>query len=277
MPIFSRLTFVVCVGSGLVLAQPAFALDGSDTPANSKAAPLGLYKTPYDALKKGMEGYRAGDVKNSVNALEYAAAGGEPLARWKLARMYADGDGVPKSDAKAYEYFSQIVDNYDDENPNRRELSVISGAFVAVGIYCLNGIPATRMDPDPSRALELFQFAATNFGDANAQYNLARMFLDGNGVGKDGQQAARWLSLAAEKNHYPAQAVLGYLLFNGNEGIARQRAKGLMWLSMAREAATDPARDGWVIDLYNKAKAASNDNDWQAATAYLSTRGKKVN
>ena len=275
MLIFSRVSWLMVCGLGL--CGPALALDGSETPASAKAAPMSLYKTPYDALRKGMEGYRAGDVKNSVNALEYAAAGGEPLARWKLARMYADGDGVPKSDAKAFEYYEQIVDNYDEEDPNRRELSVVSGAFVAMGVYCLNGIAATKMEPDPSRALELFQFAATNFGDANAQYNLARMFLDGTGVAKDGPQAARWLSRAAEKNHFQAQAVLGYLLFNGADGIARQRAKGLMWLTMARESVTDTAKDSWVIDLYGKATSAANDNDRQAAMAYLNLRGKKAN
>ena len=53
--------------------------------------------------------------------MKYAAAGGESLARWKLAKMYADGDGVPHDDIKAYEYFAQIVENYDEDNPDPRE------------------------------------------------------------------------------------------------------------------------------------------------------------
>ena len=277
MLISNRVPLLVCLTLGLGWSSAALALDGSETPASAKGAPMHLYKTPYDALRQGIAGYKAGDVKSSINALEYAAAGGEPLARWKLARMYADGDGVPKSDAKAYDYFLQIVDNYDEEDPNRRELSVVSEAFVAVGVYSLHGIPATRMSPDPDRAMELFQFAATNFGDANAQYNLARMFLDGNGVGKDGRQGVRWLNLAAEKNHFQAQALLGNVLFFGIEGVPRQRAKGLMWLKLAHDSLADPTRDAWVDDLYNKANVSANDNDKQAATAYLSMRGKKGN
>ena len=277
MLISSRVVYLSLLGLACSGMTPACALDGTDTPAAAKAAPLHLFKTPYDALKQGLEGYRSGDVKSSVRALEYAAAGGQPLARWKLAKMYADGDGVPQSDLKAYEYFSQIIANYDEDDPNRRELSVVSGAFVAVGVYTLNGIANTKVDADPERAMDLFQYAATNFGDANAQFNLARMFLDGNGVNKDARQAARWLSLAAEKNHFQAQAILGYLLFNGQDGVARQRAKGLMLLTLAHEGATDPVKDAWVIELYAKAMTAANDNDRQAALAYLSVRAKKGN
>ena len=63
-----------------------------------------------------------------------------PLARWKLGKMYADGDGVPHDDIKAFKYFSQIVQNYDEDDSDRRDLSVVSNAFVAVGVYSLNGI-----------------------------------------------------------------------------------------------------------------------------------------
>ncbi|MEI9916360.1 MAG: tetratricopeptide repeat protein [Methylovirgula sp.] len=87
-----------------------------------------------------------------------------------------------------------------------------------VGAYSLNGIPNTHVMSDPMRALEMFQYAATNFGNADAQYNLARMYLDGVGVTRDAGQAARWLHLAAEKNHIEAQALLGQLLFTGTRG-----------------------------------------------------------
>jgi uncharacterized protein len=61
----------------------------------------------------------------------------------------------------------------------------VSSAIVAIGIYNLNGIANTKVHPDPQRALEMFQFATTNFGDANAQYNLARMHFEGADVKKD--------------------------------------------------------------------------------------------
>jgi uncharacterized protein len=70
----------------------------------------------------------------------------------------------------------------------------VSSAVVTLGIYNLTGIANSKMRPDPERTLQMFQFAATTFGDANAQYNLARMHLEGTGVDKDGREAIRWLT-----------------------------------------------------------------------------------
>ncbi len=258
-------------------SAPGWALDGTGYPSDPKAT-LPIFKSPQQALRVGVAGYRSGDLKSSVEAFKYAAAGGNPLARWKLGKMYADGDGVPRDDAKAFDYFSQIVQNYDEDDDNRRDMSVVSNAFVALGVYSLNGIANSDIKADPERALEMFQYAALTFGDADAQYNLARMYLDGaGGVGKDIRQGARWLSLAAEKNHCQAEALLGHMLFNGFDGFAQQRAKGLMWLTLARDAATtakDP-KDSWITDLYDRAAALSTDDDRQAALAYLDERRKR--
>lgn len=251
---------------------PAHALD--DRVADNRSHQP-QYKDAQQALQAGIASYSAGNAKNSVDALTYAAQGGAALAQWKLGKMYAAGDGVAADDYKAYQYFLQIVQNYDEDTTPRRELPLVASAFVAVGAYSLNGIPNSALRPDPRRALGVFQYAATNFGDANAQYNLARMYLDGAGVEKDARQAARWLRLAAEKGHAPSQAVLGHLLFTGPEGVARQRAQGLMFLTLARESANDPVVDRWIVDLYDNAMREANDNDKQAALAYLEGYLKK--
>jgi TPR repeat protein len=119
------------------------------------------------------------------------------------------------------------------------------------------------------RALEMFQYAATNFGNADAQYDLARMYLDGLGVNKDATQAARWLHLAAEKNHAEAQALLGQLLFTGRDGVARQRGLGLMWLTLAQQLAGSDKKNQWILDLYQTAAAAASDTDKQIAALYI--------
>lgn len=246
-------------------ALPAMALDASDAPPPD--APIMLFASPRAALQAGLKGYQDGDVKGSVDALTYAAAQGQPLAQWKLGRMYAQGDGVPHDDVKAFNYFSKIVEGYDEENPDRREISVVANAFVAVGVYSLNGVGNGKIAPDPERALEVFQYAATNFSNADAQYNLARMYLDGNTVDKDARQGTRWLALAAEKGHRAAEAVLGHLLFTGQEGLPKQRARGLMWLGLARDGA-DEKKDRWILDLHKEVLAMASDPDRQAAAVY---------
>lgn len=265
---------------GLVLALlfalagsvPALAFDGSQ-PATLDKIPLKLFKSAQQALRAGIDDLRAGDAKSSVEALKYAAAGGQSLAQWKLGRMYAEGQGVPHDDYQAYQYFDQLIQSYNEDDPERRDIPAVSNAFVAVGVYCLNGIPNTDVKPDPERALEMFQYAATNFGDPDAQYNLARMYMDGAaGLTKNNMRAARWLALAAEKQHRPAQALLGHLLFEG-VGVPRQRSKGLMWLTIAKSAAQGP-KDEWINDLYVKDFAAASDDDRQVAALYLADRAK---
>jgi len=220
---------------------------------------------------------RSGHSRSALAALEYAAEGGESLAQWKLGRMYADGDGVPHDDAKAFEYFSQIVENYNEDDADPRQAPFVSSAFVALGVYNLNGIANSGIAPNSARAREMFHYAAVNFGDANAQYNLARMYLDGTGTEKDGRQAARWLFLAADKGHIESQALLGQMLFTGHDGVQKQRARGLMWLSLAHDGVTDPVKDQWILDLYGKAMSAASNEDRQIASVYLDERLKRRN
>jgi uncharacterized protein len=250
------------------------AFEGTDS-ARVEKAPRPVFPTPQAALQAGLEGFRAGDATSAIAALNYAASGGEPLAQWKLARIYANGDGVPQDDLKSYDYFSQIVANYDDDNPDRRgDRAIVSSAIVALGVYNLNGIN-NKVRPDPQRALRMFQYAATAFKDANAQYHLARMHLEGAGVEKDGREAVRWLNLAAEKGHLQAEALLGQTLFLGREGVPEQRARGLMWLTLAREAAIDSSKDKWIIDLYDRAVASATDEDRREALSYLEDHLKR--
>lgn len=267
---------ILAVSAFFAAWPAAWALDGSSD--DQPPVPPPVFKTAQQALQKGMDGYRSGNMKSSVEAFEYAAAGGNPLARWKLGKMYADGDGVPHDDYKAYRYFSQIIQNYDEEDGDPRDASAVSNAFVAVGIYSLSGIENTEIKADPERAMGMFQYAALSFGDADAQYNLARLYIDGPpGVRKDTRQAVRWLILAAEKGHLQAQALLGDILFNGFDGIANQRARGLMWLTIARDAArrSKDGKDSWITETYEKDAALASDADRQMASLYLDERRKR--
>ena len=245
--------------------QRAWALDGRQS---APSAPLQMFKDPLQALQKYREDYRSGDIASSLRALRYAADGGQQLAEWKLGSMYQVGDGVPRDDVKAYKYFSRIVENYDEDKADWRESAVVSSAFVAVGVYSLNGIPEAKVASDSARAMEMFHYAATTFGDPNAQYNLARMYLDGVGAPRDPRQAARWLNLAADKGHKEAEALLGNLLFRGDGAVLPQRALGLMYLTLAREAAVDP-KDSWIIDLHESALRAASDDEKGMARHYL--------
>ncbi len=222
--------------------------------------------TPVEAFRTGAQALRAGDTKNGIVSLEYAAASGHPIARWKLGRMYAEGDGVKQDDLRAFEYFRDIADSYADESPRTPRARFVANAFVALGTYYLEGIPNSPVKSDPDRAREMFTYAASYFGDPDAQYQLGRMYLEGYGGVKDPKQAARWLQLAANKGQYQAQALLGTVLFNG-EAVSRQAARGLMWLTLARDAAS--AQETWIADLHARAFKQANDEERATALAYI--------
>ena len=108
---------------------------------------------------------------------------------------------------------------------------------------------------------------------ADAQYHLARLYLDGNGPTRDPRQAARWLHAAANKGQYQAQAVLGRMLFKG-EFAPRQAARGLMWLTLASDSA-GPA-ETWISDLYQRVQAGDRGRARVAHDMLLSwVRGKR--
>jgi uncharacterized protein len=267
-----RFAFAI-IGSMTLGLGPAFAFDGSTSDPSEKIPKN--FSDPNQALRAGLADLKAGDADAAAAALTYAADGGQDLARWKLGEMYADGQGVQQDDLKAYHYFNQLVEDYDEDQPDRRNLSAISNAFVAVGVYCLNGIPNSEVRADPTRAHELFQYAATIFGDPNAQYNLAHMYTVGaGGLAKDNVAAVRWLAVAAQKGHAPSQALLGHMLFMG-DGVPRQRARGLMWLEFAKDAAPAPS-DAWIRDLYQRDLESASDGDRQTAATFHDARAKQA-
>jgi TPR repeat protein len=267
-----RFAFAI-IGSLTLGLGPALAFDGSTSDPSAKIPKN--FTDPNQALRAGLDDLKAGDTDAAAAALTYAAEGGQDLARWKLGEMYAGGQGVPQDDLKAYHYFNQMVEDYDEDQPDRRNLSAISNAFVAVGVYCLNGIPNSDVRPDPERAHELFQYAATIFGNPNAQYNLAHMYIVGaGGLAKDNIAAVRWLAVAAQKGHAPSQAMLGHMLFVG-DSVPHQRARGLMWLEFAKDGAPAPS-DTWIHDLYQRDFAQASESDRQAATALHDARAKQA-
>jgi uncharacterized protein len=233
-------------------SAPAFA---------APAAPI----TPFEAFRSGARALKDGQKEKALVSLEYAAEQGLIPAQWKLARMYAEGDGVEQSDLRAFEYFSRIADAHADDVLGTPQARFVANAFVALGHYYRDGIPDSDVRRDLGRARHMYAYAASYFGDPDAQYHLARLMLDGNGP-RDPLQAARWLKAAASKGQYQAQAVLGRLLFKGEPGVPRQPARGLMWLALA---SSNAPQEAWIADLYASALKQSTEDERAVAGDFL--------
>jgi len=257
MRIFSVLasTVVIVLSVGI---EPTRSLDGSPSP---NAAP-----SPVDAFRSATEALKSGQKTRAVSSLQYAAEHGHAFAQWQLGRMYADGDGVKRDDYRAFEYFQKFADSHADDNPAIPRARFVANAFVALGHYYLEGIPNTSVTPSPERARRMFAHAASYFGDPEAQYQLASLYLEGHGVARDAKRAVPWLVLSANKGHYKAQALLGRILFNGEHGM-RQRASGLMWLTIACDGPGAKVR--WIADQRERAFLQANDDERALALILL--------
>jgi uncharacterized protein len=260
MRTFERIIFALILGATPV-AAPAFAFDGAPANQDNAIPVVSAQPGAAGALKKAIP------VDTSLSSLKYAAEGGHPIAQWKLGRMYADGVGVNQDELLAFDYFSRIANAHAEDSPSAPQAAIVANAFVALGRYYLSGIPNTKIKSDPERAREMFSYAASYFGNADAQYDLARLYLKSAGSSRDDfRYGARWLGLAAQKGQHQAQAMLGQMLFNG-EQLPRQAARGLMWLTLARDSAAPD--ETWIKESYNKAIARASEDDRAMALQML--------
>ena len=261
-----RITLLTYLCAGAASASDLVSSTGGKTESAEEKSE-GMIESVVEATKSAVREYLAGNKESAVATLEVAAKQGHAPALWKLARMNADGDGVPRNEVKAYSYFSRLCDENADELPDSAMAPFIAASFNALGHYYLKGITNSAVKANPERAREMFSYSATYFGDRDAQYYLGKLYLDGIGGNKDVKQAVRWLNLSSEKGHRLSQATLGDLLASGKVG-SKQRARAIMWLTLASDGA-DPEKDAWILDLNKKVISEATENDRIAAKAYL--------
>nr|WP_306266684.1 tetratricopeptide repeat protein [Pararhizobium sp. IMCC3301] len=251
-----RIRIVAFVLLACVPAAPVIAFDVTKSTGEESASPM-------EAFRLGFQAYRAGDKETAVDALQFAASQGSAMAQWKLGRMYAAGDGVEVSPLRAFEYFRDIANAHAEDSPNSPEAPFVANAFVELGGFFMTGINDTHVRQDPYQARQIYAYAASYFGDPNAQYLLAKMYLEGEGGEKNARQAARWLKLAAEKGHVLSQAELGRMLFHG-EGLSQRRNRGLKWLIIALDRSS-PANAEAIRLIHESAFALASEKERRSA------------
>ena len=91
------------------------------------------------------------------------------------------------------------------------------------------------------RRLEL----AAEQGNADAQYSLGYMYVNGEGVTQNDMTAVKWFSLAAEQGHAEAQYSLGDMYLEG-QGVIQDYVRAHMWFNISDAngaGAADRARE----------------------------------
>ena len=259
MPIFSASQLGSALAAFIVLT-PA-SVSSTDTPPPFTSA--------TEAYRQGVTAMNAGKMESALPALQYAAGYGVLGAQLKLARLYAKGGSVQKAPAKAFRYYQRIADEYADVPVSSPIARYVGEAFCALGQYYVDGISEMALSPDPAYGAGLLRHAGAYFGDAEAQYQLGRLYLTGRGVEKNPTIAANWLTMAARKQHASAQAVLGEMLWSGKE-VARRQAQGLALLMLAQQnTRKDDADATWISESYDRTSAIADRLTVEQAKAML--------
>ena len=110
-------------------------------------------------------------------------------------------------------------------------------------------------------ALRLWRDLAEK-GDASAQTNIGKMYLNGRGVGKDEAEAVRWYRKAAEQGLARAQNNLG-LSYRDARGVPQDYAEALAWFRRAADQGFVEAQNNVGV-MYRHGWGISQD-DAQAA------------
>lgn len=97
-----------------------------------------------------------------------------------------------------------------------------------LGVMYLNG---QGVEKNPQQALTWFRQAAAS-GNEAAPYQLGLMYATGAGVARDGVQALKWYRLAAQRGQPNAQYQLGTMSLAGT-GMPQDAGIALQWFTLA--------------------------------------------
>ncbi|HET9843090.1 MAG TPA: tetratricopeptide repeat protein [Gammaproteobacteria bacterium] len=164
---------------------------------------------------------------NDAKAMHWflaAAKQGIWEAQLMVSLSYRLGIGSPKDTNAAYMWYQSAIKNgmpyaqeIKRENFQTRPFALnanLPGHPVYLqGMNLLMGIEG---DPDPKNAAIWFEQAA-DLGHPDAQFNLAILYLEGDGIEKNEEKAYDWFLQASEQDHKEANA---YLAFMNLLGIA---------------------------------------------------------
>ena len=216
---------------------------------SSGGAAPSTYRSPQDALDQGIGAFNGGYYEIAVPALKYAADAQLFLAQYYLARIYSDNNGSRTDHAKAYELYLKIAGEHTNVDPDDDQRApYVAKAMTQIAGYLLNGLSEVGLKPNSKIAVEYLREAAQFFGDEDAQFELAKLYLRSEGIDTDVPYARHWLSVLSQKGHAGAQAFLADLLWRGKY-MKSNPVRALALISVA-VANAPPYERVWIEDIY---------------------------
>ncbi len=184
------------------------------------------FRSPEDAMKQGISAFNGGYYELALPAFEALEATKPQVARFYMARIYGDNEGAYTDHGKAFALYKALADELQDVDPDDDELAPIAAkSLTAVSMYLRDGITDAGVSPDVEAADRSLQRAALTFNDEDAQFELAKVLLRGEGpnIKMQGfedpsskiENGRHWLSRLSRVGPPGAQAFLADLLWRG--------------------------------------------------------------
>lgn len=232
------------------------------------------FSSPSEALRQGVSAYQGGYYELAIPALEYAAKSDNLIPNYYLAKIYQDNSGDQTDHAKAYRLFEKIADEYLDLDPDDDpRASYVGKSLTALAIYVLHGLPEIGLAPDPERAVFYLKNASTTFNDEDAQFELAKLQLKGEGVETNVALGRHWLSILSQNGHAGAQAFFADLLWRGKH-VDPDPARALALIAVAVGNAS-PQDRMWIDDIYQNIFCGAGEGTRKQATGIVAQWGNR--
>lgn len=207
------------------------------------------FKSIEAATEQGISAYVGGYHGIALPALKYAADHKSFFGRYYLARLYADNANAYTRHDQAYLLYQEIANDYTDIDPDDAlRAPYVADSLVKLARYMRQGIEQIGLRPNPRRAAEYLHHAAVFFASEDAQYELAKMRIIGDGVPSDVRLGKHWLSKLSRLGHPGAQAFLADLYWRGKI-VRKDPVQALALISVAVKNAS-PSDRVWVEDIY---------------------------
>lgn len=218
-----------------------------------------------DELVFADQAFRNGKIEAGIAALQRAADQGSLRAMLNIGHIYNDGFLVAKDRVKACTTYVHAADRFENMDRFHPAVRLIAEAFRLAAQCYAEGLPASGWPRDLNAAAKMYFHAGVMLGDPIALYELAKLYLNGEGIVRNPAIAIKYLEESARKGHPPAQALLGSMMWDGKVMKQRQAA-GLALLILGKER-TSPEDRAWIYALYDDAIiTASKDLEQDAIT-----------
>lgn len=233
-------------------------------PDHARAVPAAAsHNAGGDEYALAERALREGHVAHGIATLQEAAQRGGIRAQLRLAKIYAEGKFLPRDAVKACELYSSLADRYSQIDRADSAAKLISEAFRSWATCYVKGAPSPQWQQNLGRAAVLYYQAGVILDDAESLYELAHMFMTGEGLAQNPRLAVHYFFSAARKRYAPAQAMLGSMMWEGKL-VKRQPVNGLALIVFALESAK-PEDKAWIDSIHQEALIlASKEEEAQA-------------